>query len=360
MVYRIIGLMSGSSLDGLDIAFVEFTETAGAWDFEIPHAACMPYPEAWKQKLSAATTLSARDYLLLDAEYGQYTAMLVNDFISTHALEHRVQLIASHGHTSFHIPEKGMTAQLGNPAAIAAKTGIRVIGDLRSGDVALGGQGAPLVPIGEKLLFGQYALFLNIGGIANISARDADFRGFDICPANRVLNMLAADLTGGYDEDGRMAASGVVDWPLLERLNAFSYYRQDPPKSLANRFGVEEIFPVISEAGLSTADALRTYVEHICVQVKNSIQWLFGNEAVPGAMLVTGGGACNLFLVTRLQEMLGSIPVELVIPDRQIIDYKEALIIALIGALRWREDVNTLQAVTGASRDHTGGAIWCG
>ena len=360
MVYRIIGLMSGSSLDGLDIAFVEFTETAGAWRFEIPYAACMPYPEEWKQKLAAATTLSARDYLLLDAEYGQYTAELVSEFIAAHALEHRVQLIASHGHTSFHIPEKGITAQLGHPAAIAAKTGIRVIGDLRSGDVALGGQGAPLVPIGEKLLFDQYALFLNIGGIANISARGDEFRGFDVCPANRVLNMLAADLPGGFDEDGRTAATGQVDSQLLARLNAFAYYQQAPPKSLANRFGVEEIFPVISAAGLSTADALRTYVEHICVQVKESIHQLFGETVAPGEMFVTGGGACNLLLVARMQEILRPLSVELIIPDRQIIDYKEALIIALIGALRWREDVNILQAVTGASRDHTGGAIWCG
>jgi anhydro-N-acetylmuramic acid kinase len=360
MDYKIIGLMSGSSLDGLDIAYVHFTESAGKWSFEIRETACYPYSTQWITNLKTATSLNARDYLLLDAAYGHYTGELVNRFIETFQLEHQVQLISSHGHTSFHIPEMGMTAQLGNGAAIAAKTGIRVISDLRSLDLALGGQGAPIVPIGDLLLFSDYQLFLNIGGIANISYRGNDFKGFDVCPANRVLNMLASNTEKGYDEDGRLAASGTSDEKLLEILNAFEYYRLPFPKSLANEFGVEQLFPLIEQAGLSDADALRTYTEHICRQVSEAIGLLLAAEATQPSkeVLVTGGGASNVFLIERLQQALSSRGLRVVVPEKKIVDFKEALVVALMGALRWREDINVLSSVTGASRDHTGGAIW--
>ena len=227
--------------------------------------------------------LSAKDYLLLDADYGHYTADIINQFIANHQLEHQVQLIASHGHTSFHLPEKAMTAQLGNPAAIAAKTGIRVIADLRSSDVALGGQGAPLVPIGEKLLFDSYQLFLNIGGIANISAGGDSFRAFDVCPANRVLNLLATTLDKGYDEDGKMAASGIVNQPLLDRLNEFEYYRLPSPKSLSNQFGVDQLVPEIDKSGFVLAGCVaHVYRAYLHTGVAGHTRFICGRTATDG------------------------------------------------------------------------------
>src|ERR1700712_1683793 len=215
MQYNVIGLMSGSSLDGLDIAFVHLEETAGRWTFEIQESACIPYQVEWKEKLSGATSLSAKDYLLLHSEYGHWLGDTVNDFLEENKLAYRVQLISSHGHTAFHFPERRMTAQIGDGAAIVAVTGIRTITDLRSVDVALGGQGAPIVPIGEKLLLPDYDFFLNIGGIANLSAAGDHFIGFDVCPANRILNLLAAKTPKGYDENGALAASGSVNEALL-------------------------------------------------------------------------------------------------------------------------------------------------
>ena len=238
MVYRAIGLMSGSSLDGLDIAFVEFHESSGTWQYIIKAAECIPYNEIWIEKLKTATSLNALDYQLLHTGYGHYAGSMVNEFIRKNDLQYQVQLIASHGHTTFHMPGKKMTAQLGDGAAIAAITGINVVSDLRAMDVALNGQGAPIVPVGEKLLLGNYDFFLNLGGIANISYRHPEkYIAFDICPANRVLNMLANDSGKPFDDGGQMAAGGSVQPELLNILNGLEYYRLPYPKSLANDFG---------------------------------------------------------------------------------------------------------------------------
>jgi anhydro-N-acetylmuramic acid kinase len=360
MQYNVIGLMSGSSLDGLDIAFVHFEETAGQWIFEIQESACISYPAEWKEKLTAISELTAKDYLLLHTSYGHWLGNAVNDFLEEKNLAYRVQLIASHGHTAFHIPARRMTAQLGDGAAIAAVTGIRTITDLRSVDVALGGQGAPIVPVGEKLLFPDYDLFLNLGGIANLSAKGEKTIGFDVCPANRILNLLALETEKGFDENGSMAASGKIDENLLNRLNALNYYKLPYPKSLSNEFGLSEVYPLIVLANLSMTDALATYVEHIAMQISKSAIQL--KEKLPGKenlrLLITGGGAHNRFLVERLSEELSLAGVECVIPSESLVDYKEALIIALMGTLRWREDINVLHTVTGASKDSINGAIW--
>jgi len=352
--------MSGSSLDGLDLAFVRFEEKAGKWRFDILETACIPYPDGWKRNLAELTGLSARDYLLMHTAYGHYLGNCINDFLEEKSLAFQVQLIASHGHTAFHMPSHHMTAQLGDGAAIAALTGIRTITDLRSVDLALGGQGAPIVPIGEKLLFPDYDLFLNLGGIANISANHEQFAGFDVCPANRVLNMLAAGAQKEYDENGILASGGQVDLPLLNQLNSLAYYGLPYPKSLSNEFGIEVVYPLIQQAGLSSPDALRTYVEHIVVQIKRSVDLL--KEDMTGRdklrMLITGGGAHNLFMTGLLGDTLGRSGVECVIPDANLINYKEALVMALMGVLRWREDINVMHSVTGASKDSINGAIW--
>ncbi|MGC4037454.1 MAG: anhydro-N-acetylmuramic acid kinase [Chitinophagaceae bacterium] len=363
MVYRAIGIMSGSSLDGLDIVFAEFNENGGKWSYEIVKAACYAYSKEWMEKLRTAVNLPALDYQLLHTEFGHYIGKEVNRFIEENGLQYKVALIASHGHTTFHVPAKKMTGQLGDGAAIAAKTGLPVVTDLRAMDVALGGQGAPIVPIGEKLLLGDYDYFLNLGGIANISAAKTPQRiAFDICPANRVLNMLANEAGLEFDPGGELAASGNVNDTLLNELNSLDYYTQPYPKSLANDFGTDVVYPLIKKAGLSTADALRTYVEHIAIQIKNAIV----NFNTPHLtthtpqLLATGGGAFNNFLIERIKDQFLALNVSVIIPHENLIQYKEALIMALIGVLRWREEYNVLSSVTGASRDSIGGALWNG
>jgi anhydro-N-acetylmuramic acid kinase len=362
MVYRAIGLMSGSSLDGLDIAFAEFHENAGKWTYEIKAAECSAYETEWIDKLKQAIHLPALDYQLLHTAYGHYTGHLINKFIEKNSLQYQVQLIASHGHTTFHVPAKKMTGQLGCGAAIAAVTGINTVSDLRAMDIAMGGQGAPIVPIGEKLLLGDYNYFLNLGGIANISFNTENYTAFDVCPANRVLNMLAKEAGKEYDDKGAMAKSGTVNNALLEKLNALDFYKQLYPKSLANDFGTEVVYPMIKKAGISTNDALRTMTEHTAAQIKNSIvnfQTKQGS-ARGGQLLATGGGVFNDFLIERLAALLKELNIEVVVPDEKLAKYKEALIMALIGVLRWREEYNVLSSVTGAAANSVGGAVWMG
>ena len=405
--------MSGSSLDGLDIAYVHLQVNGGKWEFSLVATVTYPYTDEWRKKLADAPRLSALEYQLLHTDYGHYLGEQVNRFIEEHQLHYQVQLIASHGHTSFHLPGRKMTAQLGDGAALAAETRINVVSDLRAMDLALGGQGAPIVPIGEKLLLPGYGYFLNLGGIANLSGHidgspgsagaegagsgkgntegagsgkgrpEGSFIAFDVCPSGRVLDSLAALAGRKYDEGGTLTSSGKIDEGLLQRMNALPYYGMGYPKSLANDFGTDTVYPMIMEAGLTPADALRTYTEHICVQIRNAIAGLrnggrkAGNEGMPenaggqsgngggkvegdGRLLVTGGGAHNRFLIARLQELLEPMQIEVVVPDKELVDNKEALVMALIGVLRWREESNVLASVTGASRDSIGGAVWIG
>jgi anhydro-N-acetylmuramic acid kinase len=357
MVYRAIGLMSGSSLDGLDIVFAELHENGGKWTYEILAADCYPYTAEWSAKLSGATLLNALDYQLLHTEYGHYIGGQVNHFIEAHQLQYRVALIASHGHTTFHVPSKRMTAQLGDGASIAGETQLPVVSDLRSMDIALGGQGAPIVPIGEKLLLDGYDLFLNLGGIANISFKGDPYTAFDICACNRVLNMFAKEKGKEYDDEGRIAATGKSNMALLEKLNALDYYTLPFPKSLANEFGTQTVFPLIKSTGCSPEDALHTYCEHIAIQIKKAI--LDTENATAGRkLLVTGGGAFNTFLLELISKALEDLSIEMIVPDGKLVNYKEALIMSLIGVLRWREEVNVLSSVTGAKRDTVGGAMW--
>lgn len=371
MIYNVIGLMSGSSLDGLDVAYVEFSEKAGKWDYEIKCAGCIGYDEKWTQKLKDAVDLSAKEYQLLHTDYGRYLGEMINEFIEKFQLDHRINLIASHGHTTFHFPEKRMTHQLGDGAAIAAQTQLPVVSDLRSMDIAFGGQGAPIVPLGEKLLFEDYDYFLNIGGIANLSIHSKptnnqnfylgskEIIAFDICAANRVLNMLAAEKNKPYDEDGKIASLGKINEVLLEKLNALDYYKVNFPKSLANSFGTETVYTLIKNSNLSTEDSLCTYSEHIAIQVKNSLESQFSKTDVQ-KLMITGGGAFNKFLIDRISKHLQEINFEIYIPGDDVVIYKEALIMALLGVLRWREQYTVLSSVTGALRNSIGGALWLG
>lgn len=357
MVYNVIGLMSGSSLDGLDIACVKLEEVRGKWNFEILHADCIPFTEEWVRALREAMDLSAIDYLKLDTKFGRLLGTYINSFIAHHELEHKVHFIASHGHTVFHEPHDFTTAQLGNGAAIAAVTGLPVINDLRAVDVALGGQGAPIVPIGDKLLFADYDYLLNIGGIANISIKRGDsYTAFDVCPANQVLNRLAAREGLQMDTDGALAAGGVVLPELLAALSLDEFYTRTPPRSLSNSSALAMAAPVFEAAGHSTPDLLATATTHIANEVERVVrQYAHGT---PGKMLITGGGAFNKTLVSLITERLGCLGIEVVVPDTATVKYKEALVMALLGVLRWREEVNVLASVSGAERDSVGGALW--
>jgi len=361
MVYHALGLMSGSSLDGLDLVFAHFHEQGGQWTYEIEKTACYPYTDAWEGRLKAAPMLPARDYCQLHVDYGHYLGQAINRFIEENNLHYKIGLIGSHGHTVFHSPASGMTAQIGDGAALAAETGLPVISDLRSMDLAYGGQGAPLVPLGEHCLFTGHSLFLNIGGIANITKGGDQYIAFDICPANRVLNLLANERGKPFDENGAMAAKGSVIPDLLHQLNEHPYYKQSFPKSLANELGTDEHFPLLINSGYAIEDLLATYTRHVSEQIAASARSLVNSESgVQQKMFVTGGGALNQHLIESLVQQLQSSDIEVVIPDVQLVHYKEALIMAFLGVLRWRQEYTVLATVTGARRASIGGALWNG
>jgi anhydro-N-acetylmuramic acid kinase len=359
MIYRAIGLISGNALEGLDIAFTELHYTTAGWKFAIQVAERYPYPEEWVEKIRKASTLSAFDYLVLHSEYGHYIGEQVKNFMGKHQLQYQVQLVALHGHTIFHSPDSKMTAQLGDGAAIAAVTGINVVSDLRAMDIALGGKGAPIVPVGEKLLFEDHTCFLNIGSIAHITChakQHAAIISFDVCAANKVLNMLAAQAGERFDDNGKIASGGNLKPDLLKVLNSLEYFGMAYPKHLSLDFATDVVFPLVRGVGYSIPDALRTYVEHIAQQTANALKQL----PQQSKLMITGGGANNGFLISRIKAELEPMQVEVVVPEKSITNFKEALIMALIGVLRWREENNVSAANTGAVRDSIGGAVWIG
>jgi anhydro-N-acetylmuramic acid kinase len=358
--YRVIGLMSGSSLDGLDIAYCEFSVEQGQWSFVILNTAVVPYTDEWVQELKNLPVSNAKTFWQSHTALGSYFAGQVNAFIRRNSLLGKVDLLASHGHTIFHFPEKKFTTQVGDGSAIAAGTYLPVVCDFRSADVADGGQGTPIVPIGDLLLFPLHRFCLNIGGIANISCKtENSIVAFDICPANQVINSLANRLGKEFDDLGKLAADGKLSKPLLEKLNGLAFYPLPYPKSLDNSFSREIILPAIEEFELSTEDKLRTYTEHIAVQLAKHIQMIAGKEKLKFGpsekMLVTGGGAFNDFLIERIRKNTG---VEIEVPDHELVKFKEAVVVALMGVLRMRNEINILKSVTGASKDSVGGAVY--
>ncbi|MBL7692967.1 MAG: anhydro-N-acetylmuramic acid kinase [Flavipsychrobacter sp.] len=361
MIYKVIGLMSGSSLDGLDIAYVQLDEVRGKWEYQILAAECVPYNEDWRKRLISATSLTVSEFLELDTEYGKFLGESVNDFIARHSLDHKVHFIASHGHTVYHSPSTATTGQIGSGAAIAAMTGLPVINDLRATDVALGGQGAPIVPIGDRLLFGNYKYLLNIGGIANLTVQDNSDNAiaFDVCPANQILNELARRTGREMDENGTIASGGALQAGLLKVLEDHPYYTAKAPKSLSNEMAMAIGSWLLQDTSSKVADLLHTACHHVADQVVAAINNNGGSEKA-GQVLVTGGGAFNTFLLELLRAKLDQIGVEVVVPEADVVKYKEALVMALIGTLRWREEVNVLSSVTGATRDSVSGALWLG
>ena len=346
--FKVIGLMSGSSLDGLDIAYVNFSHDNKKWFFQIVEAGNVPYTDEWKNKLSEAFNKNESELKELDIEYGKYLGSITKKFIKKYELDPK--LIASHGHTIFHMPEKGYTLQIGNGQEIANETGIMTINDFRTEDVKKGGQGAPLVPIGDKYLLADYPICLNIGGIANLSYDSEDKRiAYDICMANQLLNYLASKLGYDYDNNGNFARQGTVNQDLLNILNDNPYYDKEAPKSLGREFFEEYQHKVIDESSLSAKDLLATATEHIAYQIVRATEHLESSK-----MLITGGGAKNNYLIERIRKMSKH---EIIIPETMIIDYKEALIFAFLGALKMEGRINVLSSVTGATSDSSSGNI---
>ncbi len=341
--------MSGTSLDGLDLALCSFSEENGSWQYNIDTAETLPYSLEWMTRLQQIEQLSALDLTQLDLDYGHYLGNSAREFLKTANL--KADYIASHGHTVFHRPELGLTLQIGSGALLSASSGLPVVCDFRTQDVGMGGQGAPLVPLGDALLFGAYDYCLNLGGFSNISFRQGNERlAFDISPCNIVLNTLARKAGHDYDAGGKIAASGKVNSELLERLNSLDFYKMKGPKSLGREWVESVIFPLLEEYALPIADLLRTYVEHISDKIAAATQ-LEGS----GQVLTSGGGAKNDFLIQRIQEKTDS---RLIIPDLLCLDFKEALIFAFLGLLRIQGRNNILSAVTGSKADHCGGCIY--
>lgn len=354
--YRVIGLMSGSSLDGVDIAYCTFTVSDGRWHFSIEQTTCVAYTQEWVQRLRSARDRDGRGLWHLHAAYGHLLGGMISQFVDDSGLRGKVDLISSHGHTIFHYPDQHYTTQIGDGASIAAITGIPVVCDLRSSDVALGGTGAPIVPIGDKLLFPDYSHLLNLGGIANVTVKaQQGIIAFDICTANQVLNHYAQQMGHEFDVNGHLAAGGNIYPELLHALNDLEYYKKTPPKSLDNGFTAEAILPLIDGYDISARDKLATYTEHIAMQVWMQLDSIRTSLDTPAGMLATGGGAFNTYLIQRLGHYMD---IQVVVPDANIVNYKEALIMALIGVLRLRGEVNILHSVTGAARSAIAGAVY--
>ena len=344
---KIIGLMSGTSLDGLDMCYVEFNYNNGKWDYKIGAAEAGEYPLEIKNKLANAQNMSALEYATFHSDYGLYIGRVVKAFIDKNNLQ--PDYIASHGHTIFHQPSKRFTAQIGSGAGIAAESGIDTICDFRTTDVALYGQGAPLVPIGDRNLFAQYDYCLNMGGFSNISYNKEDQRvAYDISPVNYVLNHYTRSIGLEFDKDGEIARSGNISKELLNDLNNLDFYTKSGPKSLGREWVDDVVIPLIDSYNIAFEDKLCTFCEHVAYQI--------GSHIKSGKVLLTGGGAFNLYLVERMRNLAPQC--EYFVPDSMTINYKEALIFAFLGALYSMNMPNCLSSVTGATRDNIGGALY--
>nr|WP_299340973.1 anhydro-N-acetylmuramic acid kinase [Allomuricauda sp.] len=352
--YKVLGMMSGTSLDGLDMAYCHLWMENGKWEFSIESSKEINYDFELREQLKNAIHLSEAEHEKLHLDYGVWLGKQAKQFIMDSQLE--VDFIASHGHTSHHRPEDGVTFQLGNGQLLADTSQRKVVCDFRTKDVRLGGQGAPLVPIGDKFLFQTYDFCLNLGGISNISFdRDEERIAYDIGLANMPLNYITQKLGMNYDEDGQMTRSGSLDINLLNALNDLEYYRLPHPKSTGYEWFIAEIVPLIENSKASEADLLHTIIHHNCEQIAlDTKKHLTKSKST---MLVTGGGALNSFFTDTLQQKLGP-DIQLVIPSKTLIAYKEALIFAFMGVLRLEDEINVLSSVTGAKEDSCSGEVF--
>lgn len=349
--YNVIGIMSGTSLDGIDLAYIAFAKS-DTWTYKIHKAVTIPYSEEWKKLLQRGIHLNGEELQTLNKDYTQYLGRIISNFIkSIYEIPPFAgfDCICSHGHTILHQPEKGVTLQIGNLPELATHVQRTVVCDFRVQDVALGGQGAPLVPIGDQLLFPEYDYCLNLGGFANVSFEENNKRiAFDICPVNIVLNVLAERLGLPFDEGGKLAEKGTLLPELLQELNELEFYRLSPPKSLGLEWVQKHIFPLLEKIDASTEDLLHTFTEHVATQLANTFK-------KDQSVLVSGGGAYNSYLLNRINSHKN---LKLIIPSNEVIEYKEALVFGLLGVLKFRGEINCLASVTGAEKDHSSGVVF--
>ncbi|NVK26780.1 MAG: anhydro-N-acetylmuramic acid kinase [Flavobacteriia bacterium] len=340
--------MSGTSLDGLDLCVAEFTREGNRWAFNILSSETVKYSPEWQHKLKTAHTLKEGELENLDKELSAYIGQKVHDHLQTNHITD-VELVGSHGHTVFHQPEKGYTLQIGNRPEIREAAGLPVVCDFRKADVELGGQGAPLVPIGDALLFSDYDVCLNLGGFANLSLEENGLRtAWDICPMNIGLNYFANKLGLEYDKGGHIAASNPMDGRVWHALNQLPFYSSEPPKSLGREWFENEIIPRCDR--LTPEESLATLSGHAAVQIAKTLQEIGAQK-----VLCTGGGAYNKHIMSLIGQ---SISGELIVPDKEIVEYKEALLFGFLGLLKSLGEINVLASVTGARQDHSSGVIF--
>jgi anhydro-N-acetylmuramic acid kinase len=348
--YSIIGVMSGTSLDGVDLAFMNFTVREHHWIFEIGVAETISYDEKWLNQLKNGVNFTKDQLQELNQNYTKLLGNIIRDFIEKHQLKN-IDAVCSHGHTILHQPQNGLTLQIGNLPEIATICQQKVVCDFRVQDVEMGGQGAPLVPIGDRLLFSEFDYCLNLGGFSNISfEQDGKRIAFDISPVNTVLNFYANQLGLDYDDRGKIAQSGNLNTALFDALDNLDFYQKPFPKSLGFEYVKEVVLPLMEAYTITTKDKMYTFVEHVALQIASAL------PLKKGKLLVTGGGAYNDFLVERINHFLPE--VNIAIPEPKILEYKEALIFGLLGVLKLRNETNVLSSVTGAKKDHCSGLVY--
>lgn len=343
--------MSGTSLDGLDIAYCDFKRNGKGWSYSLRKATTIKYTSAWVDKLSSAHHFSGEDLVALDVSFGKFLGKACRQFITRHRI--KPDFIASHGHTIFHQPKKGFTYQLGNGTAIHVESGIPTVYDFRSLDVILGGEGAPLVPAGDKFLFGVYEVCLNLGGIANLSM---DIKGkriaYDITFGNMGLNYLMNTIGKTYDDKGRLTSTGTIHPAMFKELGRVLKPIRKRRPSLGREIFEQRIKPILDTPGIALQDKLRTFTA-FCVQ---EISTAVLSSTRNGNVLCTGGGAFNSFFISELLDALDD-EATLILPDPDTIKYKEAIVFAFLGIKKVLGEVNCLQSVTGATRDSSSGVL---
>jgi len=343
--YFVIGVMSGTSLDGIDLAYIHFKKEKN-WSYKIICAETVAYNDLWEAKLRGGIDYSKNQLEELNESYTKLLAEIINGFVGKNKL-YTIDAVCSHGHTILHQPENKLTLQIGNLKELSQLINQNVVCDFRVQDVLLGGQGAPLVPIGDQLLFSDDTYCVNLGGFSNISTELSDKRiAYDICPVNIVLNYYVSQLGFSYDDGGKIAKTGNIDEMLLNKLNALSFYAKQAPKSLGLEWVKLVIIPLIDSYELSIKDVLRTFVEHVAIQIAKVL------EGEKSSALFTGGGVYNVFLMERIMAFSS---VKMNIPSTELIEYKEALIFGFLGVLKLRNEVNVLASVTGAKKNHSSG-----
>ncbi len=348
--YNVVGVMSGTSLDGVDLAHIHFSLHDKKWTFQILENETIPYSDSWVAELKWAVGFSEDALKILNQKYTALLGSIIFDFTHKYHLQN-LYAVCSHGHTILHQPQNGFTLQIGNLPEIAAYCHQKVVCDFRVQDLKLGGQGAPLVPIGDQLLFSEYDYCLNLGGFSNVSFESDGKRiAFDIAAVNTVLNFYANQLGLDYDDRGKIARSGIGNADLLAALNHLDFYQKSFPKSLGFEYVKEVVLPLMERYSISIEDKLHTFTEHIALQIALAL------PVKKGKLLVTGGGAYNDFLMERMQRYLPEM--QIIIPDKKTLEFKEALIFGFLGVLKLRDEINVLSSVTGAKNDHSSGEIY--